>query len=522
MVDRDRARQLIGNERSASFKGETSTSLAALVGFGSLAAAQRAAGGAEAGMYVNTALLLLVDSDRLLRIISQPPAQRADILLRMLREDNDQVTWAEIGLLSRRSDKLLQSSRVVGFQEEEANFLNRGFSVEAAMEEKQGKLMGDSAAGRCGNFDTLAGLPGNIHFGTFATVATLGARRRGDQHAGHLMIAAPSDGNRDHLLMIYAGGPNAQRSPLQSSRNHSHSVEPRTRKCDRDKVANASTSALRYSSTIRAAYADKEDTPLSAYCGEPRTFLLTAGRNFAKVTRSQNRRLHMIGGPVSQQENAMAEAALESQLLISALNLAPSGASPELPQIGDANGSGLSESSRGKRKLRAACLNAPKPSSCASHYQAVLGDGVSRTVSFTWDVAAKCETLHDLISALAAIKGYYRNMYPGFWHKDSDQFMETWVLMQSHFSMQHAMSLGVTRPAPTLCPQLGIKVEPDVNLMVVTALFQRLWHATGEAVRMDCAAELTSSQRASLGRSACESFLLQSRGRRESFLVPVR
>ena len=521
MVDRDKARQHIGKERSASFKGEASTAFAALVGFGSLAAAQRAAGGAQAGMHVNTALLLLVDSDRLLTVMSAPLAQRADVLLGMLREHNDQVKWAEVGLLSRKSEKLLQSSQVLEFQEEEATFLHSGSSVEAAMEAQQGKLMADSESGRCGHFDTFAGLPGNIHFGTFATMATLGARRRGDQHAGHLMVAAPNDGSKDHLLMIYAGGPNAQRSPLRSSRNPSYSVEPkRTRKRDRDKVAHASASALRYSSLIEAAYAEKEDTPLSAYCGEPRTYLLTAGRNFAKVTRAQNRRLHSIGGPVCQQENAMAEAALESQLLISALNLAPKAASPERPQIGDENCPRRSEVSRGKRAAPAACFG-PETNSSASPHQAVLGDGVSRTVSFTWDVAAKCETLQDLISALAAIKGYYRNMYPGCWHKDSDQFMETWVLMQSHVAMQHAMSLGVRSPAPTLCPQLGIKVEPDVNLMVLTALFQRLWHSTGEAGRMHCAEELSSSQRASLGRSAGEWFLLQSRGRRESFFVPV-
>ena len=431
--------------------------------------------------------------------------------------------------------------------------MSEGFEQEMEHESlKDSPIKGDSEAGRCCKFESLAGLPANIHFATFATMATLGAERRGTEHTNHLMVAMRTDGDRAHLLMIYAGGPNAQRSPMQHQ-GQSRFDAKSNRSCDRHLVSMASSRLLGFGAGVDEAYAAKEDRPLSAYCGEPRTFLLTPGRNFRQASRPQNKLLHARAGAVMHQENAMGKAALESLLLAAALNLVPKPTvsparlddvhceqptpvpgqqirshppptthhpSPTIHHPPSAEGSPIGLRVPRLRKMRKLYPQS-SPYVAVPRSDPILGKGASRTAAFTWDVARQCDSQHDLILAISAIKGYYRNMYPGGWHKDSDDFMETWVVMQSQAAAEHSRKLGVLRPAPTLCPQLGIYVEPDPNVMVVTALFQRVWHCTGKAPRAEGMTPLTSRERASLARGAGDSFFLQSRGRRECFLVPL-
>jgi hypothetical protein len=112
-------------------------------------------------------------------------------------------------------------------------------------------------------------------------------------------------------------------------------------------------------------------------------------------------------------------------------------------------------------------------------------------------------------------------MYRNGWHKDADKNMESFIILQCVAAAKRASELGVTGPAPTLVPELGIQLRPDPNVMVVTMLLKMLWHATGTAAT-DPAwnREWTSRERRELGRSACESFLLQSRGAKNVLVPP--
>lgn len=221
------------------------------------------------------------------------------------------------------------------------------------------------------------------------------------------------------------------------------------------------------------------------------------------------------------QNEAMAEAALESILLGAALGLAP--APPRVAPVTPATGMVIVSDKDGNSVLRSGRAKAPpeikevKVVRRRPKQQWILGDGVAMTAQYTWDLARRCASRTQLLRALARIKGYYRNLYRNGWHRDSDAHMETYILLWALAEMERAAELGVPTPAGTLVPELGVEIHPDPNEMVVTVLLKHLLHATGapKATR-----ELTSCDRRELGRSAKESFLLQSRGRGTGFMIP--
>ena len=301
-------------------------------------------------------------------------------------------------------------------------------SADAGAGANAGVSGGYSAGGRMGRWTSFAPLLFNKHWLNYVTQPGIG----GELYARNTLVFA---GEKDtgRLLMLYPSGVLGRPMPkIRSQGRDGH---------------NTSTGA--------------------APChGQPRLFDIVAARPMLNVKRPDNAKFQDVSPSARQLHERMATAAVESLLVLAALNLAPRPGEEASPE------------------------------SSAAAEASLLGAALHKTAHYTWGIFAEAASWAEAIRRLARIKGYYRSDFPCLNHFDADEFLESGSIRRGEASSAPVPATGV--------PQLGLLVDLDENDGIVMIGLERLVHAT-ERLR----AYVLGAR-----RGADDSYQLQSRGRR--------
>ena len=432
--------------------------------------------GAAGGADVNTALLLIVPR----KVISDLKSivnheQRTNRLRAVLLDEAQQCEAAAIAVLEANlPDTEEIDSEVDEFIKPLAGQLLRGHA---------GEPEGKCETARPGVPESWASIMRNPDVAGYARMHGVPGGKR---HTDHLQfVTLPDAPNAQHLLMLYAAGPNGNPSPCIRDKAKDGSGTAKSKalldQLRKERIAEnarrAADGLLPLTCHVGADQPENVQKALApsrmAY-GQPRSMEVTAGRQFLDATHSQAMALQSKGGANARLHYVMAECGVWGMGVFAALGLAPApteDAKAWLVRRGDQ----------------------------------LLGPSVALTAEYTWQVFAIHPSRELTITSLACVQGFYRNKYGALLHFDTNQFGETYALLRSEALASWARAAGL-KIMPTRVPQLFVALHSTPNQTVWTAFLQRLLHAAEEQPVVPRPAGWAPS------RGAGEVFALQARG----------